>query len=352
MTNDRRLLFFGELPPKNIHGIAYSNLINLTMLRTSFVIDIIEEDNSLSDHDKVSVTKMTRLVKRLSEVVRKSAGHKYSYFYLTFSLTAFGGLKTLSAMICYRLFNRGKVVLHVHRGDFFTRFMLRILNRMISKLVFSLADEIIVLSDSQKIQFESHFKRRFSILSNTVEIEQEFILRNRHNRDFIYISNYLLDKGIVDLLEVFSKLTLQNSEITLSAYGEFPDIALKELILSYKSDRITINGPIQGVEKFARIANSDCLILPSWNEGQPIVLLEAMSVGTPVIASDTGLISELLGTDYPFLTIPKSKISLEEKITKYTRLGNTNDISARLHETYVTFYSHLKHSVALSEIFC
>jgi glycosyltransferase involved in cell wall biosynthesis len=352
MTKDRQILFFGELPPRNIHGIAYSNHINLTFLRTCFLVDIVEETNSLVDHDNISVIKFIKLVKGITKVIQKSISCKYAYFYLTFSLTSLGGLKTLSAILGYKFFNRGKVVLHVHRGDFFSRFMRRFLNRIITKLVFRLTDEVIVLSASQKFQFESKFNKRFCILSNTIEIELEPILRNRKNRDFIYISNYLLDKGIVDLLEVFSKLTSQNKEITLSAYGEFSDIALKELILSFQSDKITINGPIQGIEKFSRIADSDCLILPSWNEGQPIVLIEAMSVGTPVIASDTGLVPELLGTDYPLLMIPGDRESLKEKLILFIGLKDTLELSARLYDNYATSYSHKTHKDNLYRIFC
>lgn len=351
MARPRRILFFGELPPKNIHGIAYSNYVNLNMLESTYNIDIVEEDNCLISHEKVSVVKIFRLIKKVSEVAAKSIRRKYTYLYLTYSLSVFGALKTLSIITVHCLFNRSKVILHIHRGDFFSRFYNSRFNRFITKIVFAFTSKIIVLSNNQKLKFEQCFHRRFWVLSNTAEIELEPIIYNRTRRDFIYLSNYLLDKGILDLLEVFSKLVLNINNITLTTYGEFSDAKLKEKILSFQSEKIFINGPITGIEKFSLIAKSDCLILPSWNEGQPVVILEAMSVGTPVIASDTGLISEILGDDYPYFTQPGNRKSLEDAIDRYIRSNDLEGISKKLKEIYDKSFSHNKHKTDLSEIF-
>jgi glycosyltransferase involved in cell wall biosynthesis len=351
MTKARRILFFGELPPKNIQGIAYSNYVNLKMLGSTFIIDTVEEDNGLISHEKMSAAKIFRLIMKISEVAVRSIRRKYTYLYLTYSLSVFGAIKTLSIIAVHCLFSRSKVILHIHRGDFFSRFYASRFNRFITKIVFALTSKIIVLSNNQKLKFEQCFHTKFWVLSNTAEIELEPIIYNRTRKDFIYISNYLLDKGILDLLEVFSKLVLQIKNITLTTYGEFSDAKLKEKILSFQSEKIFIKGPITGIDKFSLIAKSDCLILPSWNEGQPVVILEAMSVGTPVIASDTGLVSEIFGADYPYLTQPGSRKSLEDKIFMYLREKDSSDISKKLKDIYDKNFSHMKHKADLSEIF-
>jgi len=351
MTKPRWILFFGELPPKNIHGIAYSNHVNLKMLGSTYMIDIIEDDNFLIDHDKVSLAKLFRVIKKIFKVAEKSVRRKYAYFYLTYSLSVFGSLKTLSVIAVHRIFNHDKVVLHIHRGDFFSRFYGSEISRLLTRIVFSLSDKIIVLSKTQRLQFEKHFNKSFWILRNTVEIEMEPKSYLRTRKNFIFVSNYLIDKGIIDLLEVFSKLVLQECNITLTTYGEFSDLTLKEKILGFQSENIFIKGTITGIEKYELIAKSDCLILPSWNEGQPVIILEAMSVGTPVIASDTGLISEILGVDYPYLTQPGNRKSLEDKILLYLREKDSPDISKKLKEIYDNDYSHKKHEAELSEIF-
>ncbi|MCX6262784.1 MAG: glycosyltransferase family 4 protein [Bacteroidia bacterium] len=351
MKKIRYLLFFGELPPNSIHGIANSNLLNLEMLKSSFVVDIIEEYSKLVDHDKISFIKIVKLIKSNLAIISKSFFQNYDYFYLVFSLSTFGSFKTLIAIINFRLFNRGKVVLHIHRGDFFTRFYKNAINKIMAKLTFRLSHNIIILSDNQKTEFESTFNRPCHVLYNTIEFEYKPEMKNRKNSNFIYISNYLIDKGIMDLLEVFTKLIMQFEKITLKTYGAFSDQHLKEIILKFNSSNICIHETISGISKFTEISQSDCLILPSWNEGQPIILLEAMSVGTPIIATRVGLIPELLGNDYPYFSIPGDKCSLENKIIQFIKQENSAEISRKLTNRYATLYSRKKHTECLLKIF-
>jgi glycosyltransferase involved in cell wall biosynthesis len=150
---------------------------------------------------------------------------------------------------------------------------------------------------------------------------------------------------------VFSKLSKMFPEVKLTTFGAFADRELQEDILKFSSDNISINGTIEGKEKFYEIANSDCLILPSWNEGQPIVLLEAMSVGTPVIATKSGLIPEILGNEYPFVSIPGDRISLESKIIQFMHYKDLIQLSRELFERYLKTYSQKKHIEMLKNIF-
>ncbi len=351
IVKKRRLIFYGELPPNSVHGIAISNQINLKMLDSCFLIDIVEENSKLTEHNKVTVRKIINLLKNNLLIKSKSIFHRYDYFYLIFSLSTFGSLKTLSGILIFRLFNRGKVVLHLHRGDFFSRFYKSHINRIITRLVFSLSQKIIVLSDNQKTEFESVFKRPFQVLCNTVETEYKPIVKKRQTCNFIYISNYLIDKGIIDLLEVFKKLTNQYQNITLRTFGAFSDLHLKESILNFESPNISIYGPVFGADKYKEIAQSDCLILPSWNEGQPMILLEAMSVGTPVISTRISMIQELLGVDYPYLSIPGDKDSLEKNIIQFIIQSNPEKISQILESRFASLYSPEMHAKSLQDIF-
>jgi glycosyltransferase involved in cell wall biosynthesis len=56
------------------------------------------------------------------------------------------------------------------------------------------------------------------------------------------------------------------------------------------------------------LASARCLLLPSAHEGYPLVLLEALSQGTPVIATDTGGVADMLGEEtVGTLVIPKDE---------------------------------------------
>ncbi|MFH0841795.1 MAG: glycosyltransferase family 4 protein [Bacteroidota bacterium] len=351
MNKKDRILFFGELPVDSFHGISIANQINLKMLESVFDIDIINEETILKSHNKVSLSKIGSLLICLFIISYKSLIHRYIYFYMVFSTSFFGSIKTLFAIIAFRLFNRGKVVLHIHRGDFFSRFYLSKYKRLLADVIFYLSKKNIVLSETQKNEFEKHFHKSFFVLSNTIEIEMDSALIPRTNINFIFISNYFVDKGIVDLLIVFEKIVKKYKHVTLNTYGEFADRKLRTTVYGFKSANIVINGPIKGKDKFVTMANSSGLILPSWNEGQPLVLLEAMSVGTPVIASKVGLIPEILGEDYPFMTTPADRNSLEAAILEFLNCKSLESISNQLKSRYNAEYSQKRHCEQLFRIF-
>ncbi len=54
-------------------------------------------------------------------------------------------------------------------------------------------------------------------------------------------------------------------------------------------------GPVTEEEKWNLLARASCLLYPSWDEGFGLPLLEAMAVGTPVIASNRGAFPEVGG---------------------------------------------------------
>ena len=66
----------------------------------------------------------------------------------------------------------------------------------------------------------------------------------------------------------------------------------------------------------ALMAASDLLVLPSGFEGLPLVLLEAMSIGLPVVATDVAGSVEALGPDHPWLVPPRRSRPLADALAR------------------------------------
>lgn len=113
----------------------------------------------------------------------------------------------------------------------------------------------------------------------------------RHNEiTFLFSSRLLWDKGLRELIDAFKIVKQKYDNISLTIIGAFyhenptavPESYINEQI---KFANITYLGHVDNVAKV--IAESDCMILPSYREGMPRSLLEASSMGRPIITVDS-----------------------------------------------------------------
>lgn len=114
----------------------------------------------------------------------------------------------------------------------------------------------------------------------------------------IFVGRLSPEKGIEGLLEALSS-TNSLAHLHLAIVGDGPlGAALKA-----QAERLGIAGRVEFLgrlpeaETLAQIDRSDVLVLPSFMEGLPIVLMEALALGVPVIASRVAGIPELIHDD-------------------------------------------------------
>lgn len=345
------VLFFGELPTKNIHGVSLSNKINLEIISTAFSVDIIEEIVDLREHGKFSINKNFSFFLYCLRLIKFSLKKHYHFFYTTFSLSLAGAIKTFMLQLLFKLFNpKGKIVLHLHRGDFISFYYRKHFFTIISNIIFKASHKIVFLSESF-IDRSLPYSEKFVVVPNTLIIPEQ-IIRNESKTDFVFISNYIKEKGILELLEAFNQLNEES--IYLNCYGQFTTFDLRDKVQSYASKKIRLNNFVNNEnEKYSIVCSSKCVILPSYNEGQPLIILEAMAMGVPVIATKVGDIPEMLGQNYPYLIEPSSIQSLKEAIEKIGSLSSTEifEIGERLKKRFEEKYSFDKHKSLLLAAF-
>jgi len=143
------------------------------------------------------------------------------------------------------------------------------------------------------------------------------------------------------------------SNFILQCYGNFSDLNLKEKILAYSSEKIKINGPITGLKKYEAIYESDALILPSFNEGKPLVLLEAMFVGVPFISPNVGYIKEMVFDSYPFIYEKNTSENLLDMINNFSLIAMDEKVKWKesLRNHYFKNFSNEEHRRKLHQIF-
>jgi len=107
------------------------------------------------------------------------------------------------------------------------------------------------------------------------------------------------EKGHVGLLEAFAKVRASGIDADLVIVGDGPErVRIEQTIVSLGlQTHVSLTGRLAEEDTLAQMARADVLILTSFMEGLPVVLMEAMALGLPVIASRVAGIPELVADD-------------------------------------------------------
>jgi len=119
-------------------------------------------------------------------------------------------------------------------------------------------------------------------------------------------------KGIGELLEAFASLASRRPNLRLAYIGDGPGgehlrARSKHLALE---DRVILIGACSSHKVAQWLAAANVLALPSYNEGYPNVVIEALSCGRPVIATNVGGILELVNKTSGILIAPRDTRAL------------------------------------------
>lgn len=110
----------------------------------------------------------------------------------------------------------------------------------------------------------------------------------------LYCGRIERDKGVLDLLEAFSRIASRAPDLSLALLGDGRAMADAKAMAAPHGDRVAFLGARPLAEVPQWIAASTLLTLPSHAEGSPNVVREALACGRPVVGTNVGGIPELL----------------------------------------------------------
>lgn len=130
-------------------------------------------------------------------------------------------------------------------------------------------------------------------------------LRDNSGVRLITVGRLSPEKGQICLLDAFARACGEN-EATLTIVGHGPLAAELQARAEQLgiADRVRFTGRLGTTETMAEIAAHDALVLPSFMEGLPVVLIEALALGRPVIASQVAGIPEAVVHGHNGLLVP------------------------------------------------
>jgi glycosyltransferase involved in cell wall biosynthesis len=186
--------------------------------------------------------------------------------------------------------------------------------------VLSDVDKIILLSDFAKDNFLKvypQFGHKVSVVPNGIKSENEQISTIRKIFTITTVGTVCERKGHDLLIEALSLMTqTQRKKFIVNIIGDGGIVKdLKNRCLKENIENIFFLGTKKNVKKY--LLESDCFLLASRDEGLPMAIIEAMSLGLPIISTSVGGVPDLVKDNYNGILIkPNNSVLLKEAIIK------------------------------------
>lgn len=202
--------------------------------------------------------------------------------------------KRSALFISLAKFFKRKVVIHIHGGGFKEYYEKN--TSFVHKNLLK-CDTIIALTEYWKEFFEGLGFENVIVVPNIVDSPT---IQERKCDDgkthILYLGLITKAKGIFDLIDtIYEHKEDLKGNIVLHIGGNGETETLKKMIGDYSlQDIVLFEGWVSGDKKVELLNNADFFLLPSYAEGLPISILEAMSYRLPVISTPVGGIPEVV----------------------------------------------------------
>ena len=190
------------------------------------------------------------------------------------------------------------VILHLHGSETkrFYRSLPSFAQRIVSRQL-NVADAVVVLSESWRLfVLEVAPKAQVVVIPNYVAIPETIVTHEASSTiNVLFLGLIGKRKGVYDLLQAFAAAVTNVPQLFLRIGGdgeiEKAEAMMHDLGLQ---NHVEFLGWVSGDAKDELLYNADIFVLPSYNEGLPISVLEAMAWGIPVITTTVGGIPQLV----------------------------------------------------------
>jgi len=308
----KKILYFIQLPPPT-HGVSTINkhIINSKIINDGFITQTLEIkfSNNISELQKITIKKIFKTFYLTAKLIFTIKKFKPDLIYFSIMPVGKGFIRDLLFVLIIKFF-KVKPIYHLHNKGIYKAKKSKIL-KQIYKLVFN--NSVIIhlsqgLMDSE-VKFLNLKNAKTYVVNNGVE-EFEVKLNKKNNNiiKLLYLSNLFPEKGLNTLLDSIKILNEKKYNVQLDIIGSARNDKLIKNVLSNKLNNIYFRGELFNSEKNNYLQVADIFIHPTTNDSFPLVILEAMQFGLPVISTYEGAIPEIIENGINGILIEKGNV--------------------------------------------
>jgi glycosyltransferase involved in cell wall biosynthesis len=329
MRNKKGIIFMAATPPPYMGpSVATDIILNSRFVEEFNIFHIDTADRRpLKNLGKIDFINIILSLKHYFQLLKYLIFSGAELVYVPITQTTIGFLRDVPFIILSKLF-RKKIVLHLRGGNFrnfykksniVTQFFIRKTLRMI--------DRMIVLCHSLRKVFKHLVPEdKISFVPNGLNLNlDKSKTKNNEKLTIIFLSNLRKSKGFWETLFSIKKVVQYDSNVIFIFAGSWrydEDRIKCQCYLKKEKieDYVIFEDSIVGREKTNALQEAHVFVLPTYNEGHPWVIVEAMAAGLPIITTDSGCIKECVIDGENGFIIPKQDPSaVAEKIIYFMK---------------------------------
>ncbi|MDZ4057999.1 MAG: glycosyltransferase family 4 protein [Polynucleobacter sp.] len=213
-----------------------------------------------------------------------------------------GSVLRKGALITFARILSLPVVLHLHSAELQRGYQSKsAIYKICARIAFAMSNMIIVLGDGTKawlIKDLKIFPDNIVVLRNGVAVSvasKPLDVARGERVEVLFLGNLIPRKGVSELLAAVASLKEmpQRWKLTLAGGGEIERYQAEARLLGVEQ-LVQFTGWLGQAAASELVASADILVLPSFDEGLPLVILEALGSWTAVVCTPVGSIPEVL----------------------------------------------------------
>ena len=195
------------------------------------------------------------------------------------------------------------IINHIHGADFSVFYeQASVKKKRLIQSAYERCNVLIALSDEWKDKLSQIVSENKIVVIENYSILHEDALEERcfrqSNHKILFLGELGRRKGCYDIPDVVEQVVadIPDAKFILAGAGSVQDeIAIKQMIKEKKVEKnVEFPGWVRGKEKDKLLREADVFFLPSYNEGMPMSILDAMGYGLPIVSTNVGGIPKIV----------------------------------------------------------